>query len=257
MDRRIRRIAAGILLVIFLGSTGVILYTKHQYRVSEDLYSQASDRYTVRMEEPEVQDGEALAPVVVDFDLLQEENEDIVGWIYCEGTPLDYLVVQGPDNDYYLRRSYDGVHSTAGTIFIDANNRPGFADCNTIIYGHNMKNGSMFAVLSNWAEQEFYEAHPVIWFLTPERDYQIVLKSGYTVSAHSDTYTIYPEACEEFDGYLADAQERSNFEPVQGPEGEGHYALLSTCSYVFDDARYVLLGELVPADSAGGKRIVE
>ena len=122
MDRRIRRIAAGILLVIFLGSTGVILYTKHQYRVSEDLYSQASDRYTVRMEEPEVQDGEALAPVVVDFDLLQEENEDIVGWIYCEGTPLDYLVVQGPDNDYYLRRSYDGVHSTAGTIFIDANN---------------------------------------------------------------------------------------------------------------------------------------
>ena len=68
MDRRIRRIAAGILLVIFLGSTGVILYTKHQYRVSEDLYSQASDRYTVRMEEPEVQDGEALAPVVVDLD---------------------------------------------------------------------------------------------------------------------------------------------------------------------------------------------
>ena len=77
------------------------------------------------------------------------------------------------------------------------------------------------------------------------------------MSAHSDTYTIYPEACEEFDDYLADAQERSNFEPVQGPEGEGHYALLSTCSYVFDDARYVLLGELVPADSAGGKRIVE
>lgn len=257
MGKKIRWIATGVLLLVFLGSTGVILYTRHQYRVSEELYSRASNRYTVRMEELKTQDGDALAPVVVDFDLLRAENEDIVGWIYCEGTPLDYLVVQGPDNDYYLRRSYDGVHSTAGTIFIDASNRPDFADCNTIIYGHNMKNGSMFAVLSDWAEQEFYEEHPVIWILTPEQDYQMVLKSGYTVSAHSDTYTIYPEACEEFDSYLADAMERSDFEPVQGDKGEGHYVLLSTCSYVFDDARYVLLGELVPADSAGGKRIVE
>ena len=257
MGKKIRRIIMAALLVVFLGSTAVILYVQRQYRISEELYSQASGQYTVSVQEEPDADQQTSAPIQVDFDALRAENADVVGWIYCEGTPIDYPVVQCADNDYYLHRSYDGSYSASGAIFTDANNRAGFVDCNTIIYGHHMKNGSMFACLSEWEEQEFYEEHPVIWFLTPERDYQIVLKSGYTVSAHSDTYTIYPEACEEFDDYLADAQERSNFEPVQGPEGEGHYALLSTCSYVFDDARYVLLGELVPADSAGGKRIVE
>lgn len=260
MGKKIRRIIMGMLLIIFIGSTGVILYTKQQYRVSEELYSQASEQYTVRTEETGADTGRgepASAPVMVDFDALQAENEDIIGWIYCEGTPIDYLVVQGPDNDYYLRRSYDGVHSTAGTIFIDANNRENFADCNTIVYGHNMKNGSMFAVLSSWQEQMFYEEHPIIWFLTPKRDYKIVLLSGRTVSAHSDVYMIYKEPCEEFDAYVQDALAQSDFQPVMEPEGEGNYVLLSTCSYVFDDARYVLLGQLVPAESAGGKRIVE
>ena len=68
---------------------------------------------------------------------------------------------------------------------------------------------------------------------------------------------IYKEPCEEFDAYVQDALAQSDFQPVMEPEGEGNYVLLSTCSYVFDDARYVLLGQLVPAESAGGKRIVE
>lgn len=258
MKKRIRRVLTVVFLLISVGSLGVVLYTKQQYRVSEDLYSRASVQYTSRTEEGTAETAEAPGedpdtvspPIQVDFDALLAENEDIVGWIYCEGTPIDYLVVQGTDNDYYLRRSYDGVHSMAGTIFIDANNQPGFADCNTIIYGHNMKNGSMFAVLSRWAEQEFYEEHPVIWFLTPRRNYQIVLLGGCTTSAYSDVYTIYPQSCEEFDCYVQDIMAASDFRSEAETEEGAHYAVLSTCSYVFDNARYILLGKLVPADSA-------
>ena len=115
----------------------------------------------------------------------------------------------------------------------------------------------MFASLSMWAEQEFYEEHPVIWLLTPEQDYRIVLQSGCTTSAHADLYTIYPDPCEEYDRYVEKVLAGSDFQPAFQPEGTGRYVLLSTCAYVFDDARYVLFGELVPADSAGGKQIGE
>ena len=257
MGKKIRRIIMAALLVVFLGSTAVILYVQRQYRISEELYSQASGQYTVSMQEEPDADQQTSAPIQVDFDALRAENADVVGWIYCEGTPIDYPVVQCADNDYYLHRSYDGSYSASGAIFTDANNRAGFVDCNTIIYGHHMKNGSMFACLSEWEEQEFYEEHPVIWLLTPEQDYRIVLLSGCTTSAHADIYTIYPESCEESDLYVEQVLAQSDFQPVLQPEGTGRHVLLSTCAYVFDDARYVLFGELVPADSAGGRRIRE
>ena len=250
MKKKVFRVVFALLLIVFIGSVGGILFILKQYKDNDKLYAQAAEDYT----EPSA--GEA-APIVVDFEALKAVNEDVVGWIYCEGTPIDYPVVQCADNDYYLHRSYDGSYSASGAIFTDANNRAGFVDCNTIIYGHHMKNGSMFACLSEWEEQEFYEEHPVIWLLTPEQDYRVDLFSGCTTSAHADIYTIYPESCEESDLYVEKVLAQSDFQPVLQPEGTGRHVLLSTCAYVFDDARYVLFGELVPADSAGGRRIRE
>lgn len=248
MGKKIRRILMVVLLLIFVGSIGVMGYRKWQDKVSGTLYSQASEQYTT-VKETDTEAAETLlAPIEVDFDALLAENADVVGWIYCEDTPIDYLVVQGMDNDQYLRHSYDGAYSTAGTIFIDANNRSNLTDCNTIVYGHNMRNGSMFAVLSSWADQTFYEEHPILWFLTPEQDYEVVVMGGYTTSAYSDeTYTIYQEPCEEFDHYIQAVLAESDIETGVMPEEGAHYLVLSTCSYVFDDARYVLLGKLVPA----------
>ncbi|MFG6332282.1 MAG: class B sortase [Lachnospiraceae bacterium] len=249
-----RRMAAAVLLVIFLGSTAVILFAKREYRLSEERNNRLSEQYTDREEAAGTQEEALLsAPIRVDFPSLYAENPDTAGWIYCEGTPIDYVVMQAADNDYYLRRSYDGTHSTAGTIFIDAENRAGFADCNTIVYGHNMRNGSMFAVLSEWASQEFYEEHPVLWLLTPKQDYQIRLLAGCTTSAYSDIYTIYQEPGEAFDNYVKELLSLSDFQSDAEAEEGGHYVLLSTCSYAFDNARYVLLGLLVPAEGAGGE----
>ncbi len=264
MGKWIRRFVVVVLLGIFLYSVTTIAIIMYQYKVSDELYESTASQFTVTHASAEgegtgtegeapAQDTAEIAPISVDFAGLQAVNGDVCGWIYCEDTPINYPVVHGEDNDFYLMHNYDGTDSASGSIFMEADNRPGFADSNTIIYGHHMKNGSMFATLDKWAEQEYYEGHSVMWLLTPEQDYKIVLFSGYTTSANSDTYMIFDGACGELDDYLAKCKGQSDFDAEVELEGDARYVLLSTCAYVFDNARYVLHGKLVPADSAGGR----
>lgn len=265
MGKIIRRVLMVLLLIVFAGSLGMVGWTMHQYKQSDKLYEETIVQYTGGGAETsappdisgipsaDIREMELeFAPITVDFAALQAVNPQVVGWIYCEGTQLNYPVLQGDDNDYYLHRSYDGSYNFSGSIFVEAENRPGFVDSNTIIYGHNMKNDAMFACLSDWADQAFYEAHPVIWLLTPDRDYKIELLSGYTTSAYSETYVIFSESGEDFAAYLRHAAEQSDFQSAAQPDPQGRYVLLSTCAYVFDNARYVLHGKLIPVDSAGG-----
>lgn len=270
MKKWIIRIIMLLVLAVFLFSVTSIVVVLCQYEESDQLYSRIAEQYTtytagtseggqgagdqdgLKAAGSGTAAGPMTAPIAVDFQGLKAVNEDVCGWIYCEGTPIDYPVVQGEDNALYLRHNYEGSYNTAGSIFVEAGNRPDFADSNTIIYGHHMKNGSMFACLDHWADQAFYEAHPIMWLLTPEQDYKIVLFSGYTTSATSDTYTIFEGPGGELDDYLARCSEQSDFRAEVEPDGEGRYVLLSTCAYVFDNARYVLHGMLVPVDSAGG-----
>lgn len=265
MGKWIRRILVLALLAVFLFSVGSIVMILYQYKASDQLYDNIASQYTTQVsaekqkETPGGQDAAEGAPKVaevppisVDFQGLQAENQDVTGWIYCEDTAINYPVVQGEDNDFYLKHNYDRTKRAAGSIFVEAENSANFADSNTILYGHHMKNGSMFACLDKWADQAFYESHPVMWLLTPTQDYKIILFSGYTTSATSDTYTIFRGAGEELDAYLEKCRKQSNFEADIELDREAHYVLLSTCAYVFDNARTVLHGMMVPVDSAGG-----
>lgn len=270
MGKWIRRVIMLVLLVVFLYSAGTVAVILYQYHVTDELYADIASKYTGQSggkpDVPEEEDGgqelsgadsgsdtgRETAPITVDFEGLRAANEDVTGWIYCEDTPINYPVVHGADNDYYLRHSYDGADSASGSIFVEAENSRNFADANTIIYGHHMKNGSMFASLDQWADQEYYEAHSVMWLLTPKQDYKIILFSGYTTAAGSDSYMIFTDSCEEMDAYLAKCREMSDFQADMETDREARYVLLSTCAYVFDNARYVLHGMLVPVDSAGG-----
>ena len=258
MGKWIRRIAMALLLAVFLFSAGTVLVIRHQYAVSDRRYEAAAAQFTEEMEKTLPSGGEEAAPeaetapLTVDFDALKAVNTDVIGWIYCEGTPINYPVVQGENDDQYLTRSYDGTVSAAGSIFAEALNNRDFADQNTILYGHHMKNDSMFAALEHWAEPGFYEAHPVLWLLTPQQDYKVCVYSGYMTSALSDAFTIFTGPCRELDDYLGAAVERSDFQSGVTPDGTAKHVLLSTCSYVFDNARYVLHGMLIPVESAGG-----
>ncbi|MBD5455472.1 MAG: class B sortase [Lachnospiraceae bacterium] len=254
MGKKIRRILLLFLLAVFFFSAGYIAFTLYGYEEEKRFYTDTAQQYMLLEEkenrkentssEPE---GEIEAvPVSIDFESLRAVNSDIIGWIYCEDTVINYPVLQGADNDVYLHHTYEGNYSGAGSIFADAANRPDFADSNTIIYGHHMKNKTMFATLENWMDQDYYEEHPVMWLLTPKQNYKIVLFSGYVTSAYSDTYTIFTGPCDEFNDYLKGCVEQSEFKTDIELDEDGYYVVLSTCAYVFDNARYVLHGILIP-----------
>ncbi len=251
-------ILTAVLCMIFFFSSAFILYMGMDYHKIDELYEKSAAEFTTVQEsgadfKAGVKEIREPVPVTIDFAALRNINEEI-GWIYCEGTKLNYPVLQGTDNDFYLSHTYDRAANRAGSIFVEALNAPGFADSNTIIYGHHMKNGSMFAVLRNWADQAYYEEHPVMWLLTPEQNYQIRLFSGYMTEASSAAYTVYQSPCSEFDEYIRAACANSDFRADVETDPNGRFVVLSTCEYDFEDARYVLHGMLVPYGKNGNKK---
>lgn len=248
--------ACGVLLYGAVNLTFYIRESKQSTGLNEKLVedavipkrtiSQSGDTETVPDKETAA-DSERLpsetAPIEVDFPSLLERNEDIVGWLYSEDTPINLPVVQGTDNDHYLRRLIDGTGNNSGTLFVDYRNGGDFSDSNTIIYGHNMKNKEMFGTLSNYKDQSYFEDHPIMWLLTPDGDYKIELIAGCVTSAASDVYSI--DLSEE--DVLAMVQrsiENSTFTTDVEIHPGDRFLTLSTCSYEYDNARYVLIGRM-------------
>lgn len=188
-----------------------------------------------------------LTPITVDFDLLAQQNEDIVGWIYSEGTPINYPVAQAGNNDYYLRRLLDGTYNYGGTLFMDYRNAADATDWNTIIYGHSMQDDTMFGSVLDYKKQAYYDEHPVLWYFTPQASYRVELIGGYLTDAYSEVY-ILPQTPQERDALAALVQQRSTFESGVTWEEDSRLLMLGTCSYETDQARYVLLGKLVPVE---------
>lgn len=180
----------------------------------------------------------------VDFAALQEVNADVVGWIYIEGTRVNYPILKGEDNDYYMKRMIDKKRNSAGSIFMDCKNAGDFSDQHSILYGHHMKNGSMFAALSGYKEQAFFEEHPVCLILTPQGDFKLKFFAGYVASTKADAWQKEFISGEEFADWIAEAKEKSMFASDVEPMPSDRIVTLSTCSYEFSNARFVLLGVL-------------
>ena len=187
------------------------------------------------------------APIAIDFEGLCHMNPEIVGWIYCEGTQISYPVLRGTDNQKYLKIQPDGKTSKSGSIFIDCACEADFSSDNTIVYGHNLKNG-MFSSLSEYRKQEYYEAHPVWWLLTPGGDYKIEVFSAFVVDAGAWVYQIGLGDEDAKAAFIERCLRYSNFESTYTPSPGDRLITLSTCNYTFNDARYVVVGALVPVD---------
>ena len=233
-------------------------YTKPSQQNSNQQVFLPADGNEIRQEDrPELtqEDNEptaVIAPIEVDFAGLTRVNTGVIGWIYCEDTVINYPVVFGVDNSYYLDHDYRGAPSGSGAIFTDASNIKGFVDSNIIMYGHHMSDMSMFATLKYWMKQEYLDEHPVMWLLTPVQDYRVELFAAYETQADSDTYTVFRGPGPLFEQYLSKAVEKSGVNAPVEIDPEARYLLLSTCAYSNALARTVLHGKLVPVDSAGG-----
>ena len=178
-----------------------------------------------------------------DLAALREINPDVTGWISIPGTQVDYPIVQAADNRYYLSRTWQKQKNAAGSIFLEQTASPDFGDFNTIVYGHNMKSGSMFGSLRKYRTQSHYEANPCIYIADDSgiRRYEIFAAfeaevTGYTYRLDLNT----PEKREEFLRYgLA----RSVLETELSPGPEDRILTLSTCTGG-EDVRWVVQGVL-------------
>ncbi len=180
----------------------------------------------------------------VDFERLREINPEIVGWLVLEGSEINYPVVQAEDNEKYLDYLFDGTKNKAGCPFLDAENAGDFSDWHSIIYAHNRKDGSMFGGLSKFKEQSYYDEHPRFLLITETARYVVEIFSGHVARSDSGAWKIVFQDEDEFDAWREVIKERSSIETEVVP-GQGERILtLSTCSYEFDNARYVLHGVL-------------
>lgn len=177
----------------------------------------------------------------VDFAKLSEINSDIIGWIYIEGTNINYPVVQGTDNNYYLKHLFDGSYNSSGCIFMDAACASDFSNQHSIIYGHHMKDKSMFSGLMDYKDQAFYDEHSIALLVTPTAYYKIQFFSGYVSDTWGNAWDLSFNDY-EYISWLNDIQRRSCFSSECAPTSEDKIVTLSTCTYEFDTAKFVLHG---------------
>ncbi|MCL1816964.1 MAG: class B sortase [Clostridiales bacterium] len=175
------------------------------------------------------------------IDLQNEVNTDIVGWLAIPDTRIDYPFVHYEDNDYYLRRDIYGKPATAGTLFMDYRCAQDFSSFNTIIYGHNMKNDSMFGDLKLFADEGFFVSAPEGTVFLKHNAYTLEFFAYMVVQ--EDDKIIFDASADrgEFFEYI-----KNTARNYREPPNKVNVVTLSTCSYEFYGARTVLLASIIP-----------
>ncbi len=275
--KRTKTLGDVIRLIVMLAALAVFLYSGYtlygfykEYKKSSDEYDNLENSYAVDQEQESenidnLEDDDALQsisgqevrtvfedgeektlPVLknpIDFTQLLSVNSDIVGWLRIRALDISYPVVQGKDNDYYLHRTFEKTDNFAGCLFVNSYNMGDFTDQNTIIYGHNMKNGSMFGKLKNFSDPEVFKKSRYFWIFTPDFIYQYRIFSASVVDKTGLTYQI-SFTDDEFDQFISRAYSNS----VVDNQGvtvtkEDRIVTLSTCTGD-DSTRFVVMGKL-------------
>jgi len=248
-----------LLLGVFIFSTWQIADALLEYRKGVQTYD-ALEQYIAIPETTPATDQTPNTPVeevqmeiqqaeedsvfpTVDFQALQALNEDVVGWIHIPDTQVNYPILQGDDNDDYLYHLLTGEYNSSGSIFLDAEVASDFSGQNSPIYGHNMKNGTMFKDITGYKKQDFFDAHPTAMLMTPEKNYFVHLFSGYVTDSWGNAWD-KEFADSDFDAWLRDAKEKSVFTSDVVPATQDKILTFSTCTYNTHDARFIVHGVL-------------
>ena len=216
------------------------------YRESENSYTALATETKAETESVvEEETGVTYEYDKANFTALAEINPDVAGWLSLKGTVINYPVVQGTDNDYYLEHLFTRETNHTGCIFIDYRNAKDFSDRNTAMYAHHMRNGSMFAELEGYRTQEYYEEHKELILQTPDALYLIQPFSGLL----SDGYTEYVQfdfpTDESFMTYVNDLKAKSTFNSDVEITPNDKIVTMSTCRYDVTNGRYAVFGKLV------------
>ena len=226
-----------LVLIAILAYSGYNLYVGFQQYWTDYLNSLKTSKDAGRNEK------------TVNWKKLQGKNNEIIGWLYCKGTKIDYPVAQGSDNSKYLSIGADGKSwAGSGTLFVDCNNPNPLKESNTIIYGHHMRDGSMFHDLDYWQKTNYFKKHSVFYYYTPDQNYKLSVVAVENVSC--DDISIYgvpfqtkEESSEFVNKVLSNTVQKNNSVKCSATD---KFVTLSTCAYNFEGARSIIVCKVDP-----------
>lgn len=247
---RLRRRLGNAALVLLLGVlvfssfqvAGILLRQKRAGELkaaTRQLYG-AEQGAEARYQDSQKNPQQALAASQLRFAKFLEMNPDFVGYLALPGTEIEYPVVQGEDNTYYLYHDFAGQKQADGAIFLDSRNGWDPLDRHLILYGHNMKDNTMFGPLRGYSNQDFWQRSPYIYLDLPQGMTKWEIFSAYTTA--TDFYYIQTRFDSDagFQQFLDTLQQKSVIQTGIHPSAGDHLLTLSTCSDSFDDARFVV-----------------
>lgn len=181
----------------------------------------------------------------VDFDSIWRTCPDAVGWIELEDSAIDYPVVQGDDNEFYLHHLADGTPNETGSIMMDSVNAADFSDTVTILHGHHMRSGAMFGNIVYYDDEEYYKKHSYIKLYTPSGDYDVAVFAAFSVNGYTFRYPTSFADEGEFNRFIRKALSATPYKTdIEVGYGE-RILMLSTCTYSFEGERYIVLGKIM------------
>ena len=191
-------------------------------------------------------------PFDVDWVALKEVNEDIIGWVYFTGlSQISYPILQADNNEYYVHRTYDLSSDTskAGCIFMDDRMADDFSSPYSIIYGHNVRDGSMLSDLAQLKDQTLYDEEPYFWILTPEGNYRYQIFSIFQCHRSADVFQrSFDGWGENFSKWQSELKLRNSMQGDVELSEDGHVIAFSTCvPNSFD--RTIVCGTYIDGDS--------
>ena len=233
-----KKIRTTLRIVLALCFIAVILYSGYRmWDIQADYKDEAQLHDAVMEYKPEPAD-DIVNQSVID---LWEVYPDAVGWLTAPGTNIDYPFVQSNDNDYYLRRDINGSYALAGTLFMDYRCEKDFTSQNTVIYGHHMKNGSMFGTLKSFADKAFFDENGQGIIYLPFEALTLEFFAYLVIDPATETEIYNTELSGSYFDYVK--LNARHYRDVDLTDGD-RIVTLSTCAYEFENARMVLLSKI-------------
>ena len=249
MNKKIKKRFYNVILVF---AAAVFLFSAYKVVTTLYKYHQQDAEKAELIKIAKIPEDIEKKPFTIDWKALQDINKDIFAWIVIPDTNISYPIVQGSDNAYYLTHTAEKKELYSGAIFLDAAAHRDFSDRHTIIYGHNIIYGSMFAQLEKFKEEDFFQAHPYIYIFTPEKNYRCEIISFYTTTDTSPSYQTYFAQDVDYTNYLDMIRSQSRYSSNVQMSAQDQLLTLSTCSYekdgVASELRYLLQAKLVEFD---------
>lgn len=234
----------GILLVLIF----LIVFSVCMYLLLKDYFElKENNEATEELIEDVIQDNPVTEETTIDWEHLKSINPDIIGWIEIEGTKINYPILKDTNKLFYLKHSYNKKYNSNGSIFTTDNNP--FVDSETTIYGHNMKNGTMFSILGKYLDKDFLNSHINFKIYTPTVDYNCTIFAAYSIGVETESNNIKQLDFNERIKYYKKTSKYS----LDNTDNITKIVKLSTCSYINartspTDQRYYIIASLTPVE---------